>query len=106
MLERAIDLFCPTLTHHASPAETIGQQICGPKKYGYNQFMSSSPLTIPTSFPPFDLVRLLQTVFQPAKGEKTCVLIDLDDPTLVKDFAFLKNPKTPKPQVSFPLEIL
>ena len=54
--------------------------------------MSSSSLTIPTSFPPFDLVRLLQTVFEPAKGEKTCVLIDLDDPALVKDFAFLKNP--------------
>ena len=54
--------------------------------------MSTSSLAIPTSFPSFDLVRLLRTVFEPSKGEKTCVLIDLDDPTQVKDFSFLKNP--------------
>ena len=54
--------------------------------------MSASSLQIPKEFPPFDLVRLLQTVFEPQKGEKTCVLIDLDDPSQVKDFAFLKNP--------------
>ena len=54
--------------------------------------MSNSSLAIPTTFPSFDLVRLLQTVFEPEKGEKTCVLIDLDDPSQVKDFAFLKNP--------------
>lgn len=54
--------------------------------------MPTPHLEIPKSFPPFDLIRLLQTVFEPAKGERTCVLIDLDDPTGVKDFAFLKNP--------------
>ena len=54
--------------------------------------MPASLLEIPTQFPPFDLARLLQTVFEPAQGEKTCVLIDLDDPTQIKDFAFLKNP--------------
>ena len=54
--------------------------------------MSVSQLEIPKSFPPFDLTRLLRTVFEPQKGERTCVLIDLDDPMLVKDFGFLKNP--------------
>jgi hypothetical protein len=54
--------------------------------------MSVSQLEIPQSFPPFDLTRLLRTVFEPQKGERTCVLIDLDDPMLVKDFGFLKNP--------------
>ena len=54
--------------------------------------MPVANLEIPKSFPPFDLTRLLQTVFEPQKGERTCVLIDLDDPMQVKDFAFLKNP--------------
>lgn len=54
--------------------------------------MSVSQLEFPKSFPPFDLIRLLRTVFEPQKGERTCVLIDLDDPMLVKDFGFLKNP--------------
>ena len=53
--------------------------------------MTTTQLEIPKSFPPFDLIRLLRTVFEPQKGERTCVLIDLDDPTQVKDFAFLKN---------------
>lgn len=44
-------------------------------------------------FPPFSLERLLQTVFQPKKGEKLCILIDLDKPADVVDFAFLKNPQ-------------
>ena len=54
--------------------------------------MSTAKLEIPKSFPPFDLTRLLKTVFEPQKGERTCVLIDLDDPAQVKDFAFLQNP--------------
>ena len=37
-------------------------------------------------------MRLLKTVFEPQKGERTCVLIDLDDPMQVKDFTFLQNP--------------
>jgi len=44
------------------------------------------------SFPPFDLVRLLRTVFEPAPGERVAILIDLPDPTAVRDFGFLKDP--------------
>ena len=43
-------------------------------------------------FPPFSLSRLLKTVFAPKGGERVCILIDLEDPRGVKDFAFLKNP--------------
>jgi aminopeptidase len=51
-----------------------------------------SNLTVPKSFPSFNLARLLRTVFQPKADEKVAILIDLDDPHQVKDFAFLKNP--------------
>lgn len=44
------------------------------------------------SFPPFSLTRLLSTVFQPKGGERVAILIDLENPADVKDFAFLKNP--------------
>ena len=44
-------------------------------------------------FPPFSLTRLLRTVFAPNGGERVCILIDLEDPREIKDFAFLKNPK-------------
>lgn len=43
------------------------------------------------TFPPFDLTRLLQTIFKPKKGEKACILIDLEDPQDVIKFAFLKK---------------
>lgn len=43
------------------------------------------------TFPPFSLTRLLKTVFQPEKGTRVCILIDLDDPALMRDFAFLKQ---------------
>jgi aminopeptidase len=43
------------------------------------------------SFPPFSLTRLLSTVFQPKGGERVAILIDLENPADVKDFAFLKN---------------
>jgi len=43
-------------------------------------------------FPPFSLSRLLRTVFAPTKGQRVCVLIDLDDPREITDFRFLKNP--------------
>ena len=49
-------------------------------------------LAVPKSFPPFSLPRLLKTVFDPKAGERVAILIDLDDPREVKDFAFLKNP--------------
>ena len=44
------------------------------------------------TFPPFNLGRLLKTVFEPEPGEKICILIDLDDPSLMRDFAFLQDP--------------
>lgn len=43
------------------------------------------------NFPPFDLERLLTTVFEPDGGERVAVMIDLEDPTLVKDLRFLKE---------------
>jgi aminopeptidase len=54
--------------------------------------VSVANLTVPKSFPPFSLARLLRTVFQPEAGEKVAILIDLDDPHEVRDFGFLKNP--------------
>jgi len=44
-------------------------------------------------FPEFNLSRLLTTVFEPQKGERVCILIDLADPRGVKDFGFLKDEK-------------
>lgn len=44
------------------------------------------------TFPPFSLTRLLTTVFQPKGGERVAILIDLENPRDVIDFAFLKNP--------------
>lgn len=44
-------------------------------------------------FPPFDLRRLLKTVFDPKEGEKLCILIDLKHPKEVINFEFLKNDK-------------
>jgi Leucyl aminopeptidase (aminopeptidase T) len=43
-------------------------------------------------FPPFSLARLLRGTFAPKAGQKICILIDLEDPRQIKDFAFLKNP--------------
>ena len=44
-------------------------------------------------YPPFSLARLLRTVFNPKPGARICILIDLDDPRGVKDFAFLNDPE-------------
>ena len=42
-------------------------------------------------FPPFDLVRLLGTVFEPTQGCRVCILIDFDQPAeLIRDLSFLK----------------
>ena len=41
-------------------------------------------------YPPFDLYRLLDTVFKPKKGERVAVLIDLKNPEDVKDFRYLE----------------
>lgn len=43
-------------------------------------------------FPPFSLARLLRGTFQPKAGQKICILIDLENPREIADFAFLKNP--------------
>ena len=40
-------------------------------------------------FPEFSLERLLGTVFEPTKGAKVCVLIDLEDLSLMKGYGFL-----------------
>ncbi len=41
-------------------------------------------------FPPFDVARLLGSVFAPTQGCRTCILVDFDEPAeLIKDFAFL-----------------
>lgn len=42
-------------------------------------------------FPPFDLARLLRTVFNPKQGQKLCILIDLENLEDVRNFAFLKK---------------
>ncbi|MAH75185.1 MAG: hypothetical protein CBC62_02790 [Opitutia bacterium TMED102] len=42
-------------------------------------------------FPPFCLARLLRNTFRPRQGERVCILIDLPDPNLVKDWAFLED---------------
>ncbi|MEI6713384.1 MAG: hypothetical protein WCO60_06500 [Verrucomicrobiota bacterium] len=44
------------------------------------------------TFPAFSLPRLLNTVFAPKGGERVCILIDLPNPSEIKDFAFLQNP--------------
>ena len=44
-------------------------------------------------FPPFSLSRLLRTVFEPQKRERVAILIDLEDPEQIQDFAFLDNPE-------------
>ncbi len=42
-------------------------------------------------FPPFDLVRLLRTVFTPTQGCRVCILIDFDEPAeWIQDLAFLR----------------
>jgi hypothetical protein len=45
------------------------------------------------TYPPFDLVRLLETVFNPKPGERVAVLIDLEDPRQITNFAFLSDPR-------------
>lgn len=42
-------------------------------------------------FPPFSLSRLLRTVFEPRRGERLAILIDLPDPREVEAFRFLDD---------------
>ncbi len=55
--------------------------------------MPRASAAVSRAFPPFDLARLLDTVFQPTFGRSICVLIDLPDLAEAKDKAFLKNPE-------------
>ena len=43
------------------------------------------------TFPPFDLKRLMNTVFQPSAGQRLCILIDLDNPEDMRDYNFLSQ---------------
>jgi len=43
------------------------------------------------TFPPFDLKRLMTTVFQPIPDQKVCILIDLDNPEDMRDYGFLSD---------------
>jgi len=52
-----------------------------------------NPRVSQTKFPPFSLTRLLKTVFNPTANERVCILIDLPEPALVENFAFLKEPE-------------
>jgi hypothetical protein len=54
--------------------------------------IAQTKLTVPDTFPSFSLSRLLKTVFDPRPGERVAILIDLDDPQDIKNFAFLNNP--------------
>lgn len=45
------------------------------------------------TFEPFDMERLLSTVFDPIEGCKVCLLMDLDDTSLMKDFAYRDYPQ-------------
>lgn len=58
-----------------------------------NAVLESSPAAAGRQFPPFSLSRLLRTVFDPQRGERVCILIDLDDPREVAGFRFLQNPE-------------
>lgn len=44
------------------------------------------------TFPPFNLERLLTTIFDPQPSERIAIMIDLEDPRDITDFKFLKNP--------------
>ena len=57
--------------------------------------MTISQQAADRKFAPFNLTRLLQGTFAPRAGQKVCILIDLEDPRDIKDFAFLNNPNLP-----------
>jgi hypothetical protein len=52
-------------------------------------------------FPPFDLERLIQTVFDPKANERICILIDLADAQDVVDFAFASKAKYPSQKKAY-----
>ena len=58
--------------------------------------LSTAPVSCPLpgleEYPEFSLTRLLGTVFEPTEGRRVCILIDLEDPKLAKDYGFLDAP--------------
>src|SRR4051812_2318665 len=58
-----------------------------------NTLASAPPAPSARQFPPFSLSRLLRTVFDPREGERICILIDLPDPRLFAQHAFLRDPQ-------------
>jgi hypothetical protein len=54
--------------------------------------MSISEQVSARIFPPFSLTRLLKTTFEPKAGQRICILIDLENPSDIVNFNFLKNP--------------
>ncbi|MDD5200738.1 MAG: hypothetical protein PHC88_13155 [Terrimicrobiaceae bacterium] len=44
------------------------------------------------TYPPFSLAGLLKGTFEPKRGQRICILIDLDDPRDIRGFKFLENP--------------
>lgn len=53
-------------------------------------------------FPPFDLGKLLGTVFAPTQGCRVCILIDFDEPaSLIRDFNFLNEEGFPVQKKAF-----
>lgn len=55
------------------------------------QILETISRKITREFLPFDLCRLLRTAFNPMRGENVCILIDLENPNDMIDFAFLQN---------------
>ena len=45
------------------------------------------------TFPKFSLTRLIRNTFRPKIGEKICILIDLPDLKLFKNFEFINYPE-------------
>lgn len=67
------------------------------------QTSSPVPSKQQTRFPPFDLKRLLLTVFSPQKREKLCILIDLENPEDIINLAFLNDKKFPVQKKAYEL---
>ena len=60
----------------------------------FEPMIAQTKLTVPETFPPFSLSRLLKTVFNPSAGERVAILIDLDDPHEIKNFGFLEESRS------------
>lgn len=68
--------------------------------------MTSAPLPVQSAalereFREFNLVRLLSSVFEPTRGKRFCILIDLPDLAEAKGLAFLQNPERPIQQKAY-----